>query len=756
MLPAIVIPIHNAPAEVDDCIASLLRHTPQACRIILIDDASDDPAIESILSKHRERPGFEVHRNQRNLGYTRSVNLGIALAGESDVILLNSDTKVTPGWVRNLHRAAYSDNRIATATPFSNNAGAFSAPLHGKYNPLPDWLSLDDYARLVTQSSERAYPDVPTGSGFCLYIRRQCLDEIGSFDAEAFPRGYGEENDFCMRAIKHGWRHVVDDATLIYHVRGASFGDAKAELLRQGRAVIDERYPDYKQLIRVFQVGVGLNRARDRIATAVAKSKARLHPASRPRAPSPASAARARARKRLRRAVRMVFPKGVTAARELKRQRKVSGSVATLRARRGVGRPRALFVIATETGGTPQTNQDLMGALDDRYECLLLKSNAKALTLQRFSRSGYQTLREVRLPEWLEPFPHVDASYDRVVSGWLAEYAIDILHIRHLVWHSLSLPRLAKDLGIPVVLSFHDFYTICPTVRLLDENDVFCAGACTATPGKCTHVLWRTKDFPWLKHAAVHPWREQMRPMLSACDAFVTTSEYTRALIQRYFPATTQRPFEVVEHGRDFSAFTALGAYPDPGARVRILVPGNISPSKGARILDRMQSLNADGRFEFHLMGDYVRELRGIPNLVLHGPYDRASFGEIARSVLPHFGAVLSIWPETFCHTLTEMWASGLPVVAYDLGAVGDRIRRYSGGWLVKDITAEAMFGALTAITADRAGFDARLVEVELWQQGPGKAQSCAWMADAYDDLYRRLLGGERSGVSDDLSALAH
>jgi glycosyltransferase involved in cell wall biosynthesis len=231
-----------------------------------------------------------------------------------------------------------------------------------------------------------------------------------------------------------------------------------------------------------------------------------------------------------------------------------------------------------------------------------------------------------------------------------------------------------------------------------------------------------------------------MTMMLSACDAFVTTSDHARDLIRQFFPVTRQKPFEVVEHGRDFSAFSALGAFPDPGGRVRVLVPGNISASKGARILERMQALNADGRFEFHLMGDYVRELQGIPNLVLHGPYQRASFGDIARAILPHFGAVLSIWPETFCHTPTEMWASGLPVAAYDLGAVGDRIRRYGGGWLVEDIGADAMFAALRTIASDRAAFEARLAEVDLWQQGPGKEQSCAWMADAYDTIYRRFL----------------
>ena len=304
-------------------------------------------------------------------------------------------------------------------------------------------------------------------------------------------------------------------------------------------------------------------------------------------------------------------------------------------------RPRALFVVATQTGGTPQTNQDLMAALAGRYEPFVLRSTSKVLTLMRWTDGAYVPLRTVRLPERVRPFPHVDRNYDRVVAGWLAEYAIEVVHVRHLVWHSLSLPRIARSFGIPVVFSFHDFYAICPTIRLLDENNVFCGGTCTKTPGQCRHELWKTKDFPPLKNAAVHPWREAMAEMLASCDTFVTTSASTRERIERFFPVTAQKPFEVIEHGRDFSQFRRLGRFPAAGERVRVLVPGNISVSKGARILQQLQAMNAQGRFEFHLMGEYVRELEGTPNLVLHGPYDREKFGELARRIAPHFGVVL-------------------------------------------------------------------------------------------------------------------
>jgi GT2 family glycosyltransferase/glycosyltransferase involved in cell wall biosynthesis len=755
--PTIIIPIYNAPAELDDCVAAVLRHTASGCRMVLIDDASSDPLVQGVLDKYRDRPGIEIHRNERNLGFTRTVNRGIEIAGRSDVVLLNSDTKVTPDWLENLRRAAYSGSRVATATPFSNNAGAFSVPEYGRDNPLPAWLTLDDYARLVTQASERRYPGVPTGSGFCMYIRRDCLDDVGGFDAEAFPRGYGEENDFCMRALQRGWRHVIDDATLVYHARAASFGTAKDELLKKGRAVIDQRYSDYKRLVRAFERDGKIRRARARIAAALARSRASAAPvrvhAGRSRLSRRLSTVRSRAQKGVRRLARTVFPKGVTAARELKRQQRneLAGRERIVAAPTAA-RPRALFVISTETGGTPQTNQDLMAALESRYECFVLRSNAKSLTLQRWASGQYQTLRIVRLPAWLEPFPHIDQSYDRVVAGWLSECAIDVVHIRHIIWHSLSLPRVARSLGIPVVFSFHDFYTVCPTIRLVDENDVYCGGTCTTTAGPCSYALWTRKEFPPLKNAAVHPWREQMTTMLEFCDAYVTTSASARALVQKFFPVTGERPFPIIEHGRDFATFEKLGRFPEPSERVRVLVPGNISATKGAHILQRLQSLNT-GHVEFHLMGDYIRELEDTPNVFLYGPYERARFAEMARKIAPHFGAVFSIWPETFCHTLTEMWASGLPVVAFDLGAVGDRIRRHRGGWLIEEITPQAALQSLVSVASDRAGFEARLAEVDAWQRGPGAQEGCARMAGAYKALYESVLATQRRAQPPDVSA---
>lgn len=266
--PTVIIPVYNAALAVKKCLDSVQAFTHSGCRVLIINDASTDPAIIPLLKQYEAVPGFEVFTHAHNKGYTPTVNEGIALAGQADVILLNSDTCVSAGWVQRLRWAACSHPKVATVTPFSNNAGAFSAPAPG-VNPLPQGTSLAECARAIAQASGRYLPQVPTGNGFCMYIRRACLDDIGCFDEQAFPRGYGEENDFCMRAGAQGWLHLIDDSTYIEHQRSASFGSNKEALLRAGGAVVNSRYPHYTHQVRQAFSAPILQQARNRVDAAL-------------------------------------------------------------------------------------------------------------------------------------------------------------------------------------------------------------------------------------------------------------------------------------------------------------------------------------------------------------------------------------------------------------------------------------------------------------------------------------------------------
>lgn len=248
----VVVPVYNAPEEVRACLASVVKHTDlEKNRVIVIDDGSPDPEVQKVLADFAGISGLRLEKNEPNIGYTRTVNRGIELAGEDDVVLLNSDTLVTPRWLEGLRSAAYCRDKVATVTAMSDNAGAFSFPVFNKSCPKPAHLSHEEYAILITQAAQHCIPpEVPTGSGFCMYIRRALIVECGVFDHEGFPRGYGEENDFCMRAYKAGWTHLISPWSFVYHVRTASFKGEKDALVTAGVDVVTKRYPDYAALVK--------------------------------------------------------------------------------------------------------------------------------------------------------------------------------------------------------------------------------------------------------------------------------------------------------------------------------------------------------------------------------------------------------------------------------------------------------------------------------------------------------------------------
>ncbi|MGE3914955.1 MAG: glycosyltransferase [Hyphomicrobiaceae bacterium] len=710
---AIVIPVYNAAEEVAACLASVLAHTTLPARLIVIDDASTDPRIPGLLRALEGKSGLEIIRNTDNLGYTRTVNKGLSLAGKSDVVLLNSDAMVGPRWLEGLRTAAYARNRIATVTAVSDNAGAFSVPEMDRRQPLPAGLSEAAYQRLVMQKSGALWPEVPTGSGFCLYMRRDAIDAVGTFDAEAFPRGYGEENDWCMRALRAGWQHVVDDRTMVLHERSASFGASKTELLAAGRSIVDERYPDYGTLIKAFHTSPALAFARLRVR--------RLHQDLAKTGEDP-----------------VVRPRSLRDVR-----------------------PRVLFVISTETGGTPLTNRDLMNALSRSYEPWLLSCDTRTMTLSKVAAGQLATDRVIDMHTLIEPVSlveHRSANYNAILARWLIEYSIELVHVRHLAWHSLDLPSVAKGLDIPVILSFHDFYTVCPTVKLLDERMHYCGGRCTASEGDCTPDLWRSPSRPPLKNRWITEWRRKHSEVFQSCAAFVTTSESARRTVIDSYPALAETRFEVIPHGRDFTEW--LAPQPPPVApldTIDILVPGNISPAKGRDLIARLHALDHEKRLRFHILGDCNPALVG-ERIINYGVYKRDEFAARARETGARIGAVLSIWSETWCHTLTEMWAIGLPVVAFDFGAVAERIRASGAGWIVPHESIEELYSELRAIADTPEDIATKLDAVRRWQMEDGRINTCDRMAERYSRLYSEVVAGRQTfaGISIDQPGIEH
>ncbi|TMG92241.1 MAG: glycosyltransferase [Betaproteobacteria bacterium] len=250
----IIVPVYNAVDDLKRCVDSILLCTNGDYRLLLIDDASPDPAIGAYFEEIRSRglPQVDCVSNENNIGFTLTANRGMSSArAGADVVLLNSDTIVTRGWLDKLVRCAQSDPCIGTITPFSNNAEICSLPRFCENNPWPPERDAEPMVRALELAAAPSYPELPTGVGFCLYIRRTLIDSIGSFDP-VFGLGYGEENDFCMRAAGAGFRNVLCDDAFVVHLGGSSFGAKRSDLARRNMAILLEHHPDYLDLVGAY------------------------------------------------------------------------------------------------------------------------------------------------------------------------------------------------------------------------------------------------------------------------------------------------------------------------------------------------------------------------------------------------------------------------------------------------------------------------------------------------------------------------
>ena len=84
-----------------------------------------------------------------------------------------------------------------------------------------------------------------------------------------------------------------------------------------------------------------------------------------------------------------------------------------------------------------------------------------------------------------------------------------------------------------------------------------------------------------------------------------------------------------------------------------------------------------------------------------HGTYQRDGIQQRMLDIRPSFVGIFSPFAETYCHTLTEAWASGVPVLASNLGTIKERVEKNNGGWLLDLSDPEASYKQMLSIIDD-------------------------------------------------------
>lgn len=692
----VIVPIFNALEQVRVCLQSLVSRTRFPHRLLLINDAStQDGMVEFLEHFAQSHAHVTLETHEKNQGYTVSINHGISWAGQDHVVLLNSDTEVPLDWLERLNEVAHSATNIATVTPLSNAAGAFSIPENHVVNALPEGYTVDVFARLIHRLSPGLRPKVPTGNGFCLFIRREALDAIGVFDQDAFPRGYGEENDFCMRASQAGFIHLIDDRSFVFHHRSASFGEEKATLQERARHILAERWPGYKDAIKRWLETDPLDKFRLKLQT---------HLQSHPQPEPEPNASNHHA---------------------------------------------ILYILHDGGGGTKLTSMELMTGLPDSYRSWMLLTGIEKWQLVKPGPDGPETISEWRFSDpWRVEEP-MSLEKRVLLERICTQLGIQWVHIRHLLGNAPEIVTILKQRALKVIFSFHDFYTVCPNVQLLDRSGHFCGGDCHANsnladmeefsaperPGDCRLAGNWFIDAPLIRHHYVHTWRERVAQALEACDGCITTSQAAKDIIVQHFPIFAKKTFAVIEHGRDLT-HQDLGADLPKSGPVRLVSFGALNHTKGLGLLARLAELDRGiNQFEIHLLGQIAAHWKA-PNdaVVIHGPYQNRDLPSILNKIKPAITLIPTACHETYCHALTETWAAGIPAICSNLGALRERVLAHGGGWLADPQNPEAWYQLLQKIIRNPADFQRKKDQAKAYP-----LKTTHEMVEAYIALYQQI-----------------
>lgn len=666
----VIVPVYAGFEQTRRCLESVLA-APQTTpfELVLVDDCGPDPELRAYLASLHERPGVTLLVNERNLGFVASVNRGMALHPDRDVVLLNSDTEVANDWLDRLRQCAYSQADIGTATPFSNNATICSYPYEGWAGGVPGTLGLAALDGLFATTLAGRFVDLPTGVGFCMYIRRACLEVVGYFDVVRFGRGYGEENDFCRRAAHAGWRNVLAADVFVYHEGGVSFSDERESLQKAAMGALLAAHSDYLDRVHDFiacdpigPLRQAIDHARSEIGEAEAV-QVRAEQAGRPEG----------------------------------------------RASKAIKRPVQLHIAHSWGGGASRWVTDFVRGDGERRNLILRSRSDRNAAGFRLELVDSDVAGEMPLAAW-DLTPPIRATalghaeYGAILQEIIRAFGVQAVLVSSLIGHSLD----ALDTGLPTALVLHDLYPFCPALFAC-----FGTSCTTCTPESLRACLRENPYNSFWHNTRAEDWQALRAGYVNRLlNPWVRIVAPTRSVRDRWsdlLPGMADRPWHLIGHGLDPHEFSSAGARqaaPRPTGKLRVVIPGRLAPHKGLHLF-RSALPELLGQAEILLLGcgDFGKPFRNVPGIRVVPEYDRSALADEIRRFEPDCALLLSVLPESFSYTLSEMLALEIPVLATRLGAFRERIEHGVNGMLFEPC-AESLIACVREVAADRTALD--------------------------------------------------
>lgn len=639
---AIVIPVYKGIDEVKACLDSVLKTLNASSNTIvqIIDDASPDPEMRTMLESFSRQANVYVSRNEQNRGFPYSANKGIAAWPDHDIILLNSDTLVTGHWATILQTIAYKHSHIATVTPLSNRASIFSYPSAGGRNADMDLQQTKKMMSAAFKANKDHFVQVPTAHGFCMYIRRKCLDDTGLLREDIFAQGYGEENDFCLRASQAGWIHVAATGVFVAHQEGVSFKAARQALLDRNLRILNQLHIGYDKSILAFQEEDPLFEDRRKI--------------------------------------------DLIRWNEIRKKEHISVA------------DTVLIITHDEGGGVEK-------AVQERAQ-LLRRAGKRVVFLRPDIKGFRLSLGESFRPdlghiEKLETFPNLLFIFEEKEKVWdlLRKENISYVEWHHSLGHDSVIQSLCADLHLNYHVYIHDFIWYCPRIALVSLDRVYCnepdVKECQACIARLGNLI--PHSLPLL------PMLERSAQLLAGAIKIIAPSRDTAQRVRKRFSAYNltidveplEQDFpnlslEQMAHVSTPSLLMQKHDVPLQKGYKRICLLGGIGIEKGFDILLDL-ARDAQHRnllLEYVVIGHTIDDesLHATGKVFVTGPYKEEEVIALIKSQQAMCAFFPAVWPETWSYTLALAWRAGLKAVVFDLGAPAERVQDTGRGHLVK------------------------------------------------------------------------
>lgn len=662
----IIIPVYRGFAETRRCLESVLGHRQQTpVEIIVIDDAGPEPALTAHLDQLAKAGRITLLRNSRNIGFVGTVNRGMELHPGRDVVLLNSDTEVANDWLDRLMAHFEGQADAGTLTPFSNNATICSYPHEGWTGGIPGTLGLAGLDRLIARTLAGRRLELPTAVGFCMAIRRACLDQVGMFDAERFGRGYGEENDFSRRAAARGWKNLLAADILVFHEGGVSFSAQRQALQEQAMKILLALHPDYLERVQDFLL-------RDPIA------------------PLRQQIDQARIARSAREEIHVQVERGQLPPHSPLLSPPPDSRSVQLHIGHGWGGGTERWILDFCRTDTLRRNLWLRSCSHRNAAGYRLELLEPAISLEPL------LAWDLALPIRATAIDHPE--YEGIIDGLIRTFDIQAILVSSLIGHGIE----ALDRSLPTGMILHDLYPYCPA--LFAHFDGVCTSCNRARLADCLqhngyNAFWHnTTADDWLVLRDALGTR-LARPELKVFAPTQSVRDRWAVLL----PALAAKPWDRIAHGLNSSLFVRKQPPGPAGKRLRIVIPGRLHPHKGLALAHALlPALTPRADVLLLGCGGFGAAFRGLSGLQIVENYALEDLAGHIADFQPDLGLLLSSLPESFSYTLSEMFALGVPVIATAGGALGERIRDGITG-LLAPATADAVLAQVARLDADRS-----------------------------------------------------